>query len=350
MESNINQNVILYDWVSFTSKKHSPEDLIAALGLSHVPWTETKGARGYRDRKYFNCISVHYNGRDDMGVWVEMSGQGCRAFEDLSKVGWDNLFRFIHENDLNMTRLDVAYDDHTGILPLEKIAEDTRARRFISRSDKYEVHYSGDTSGPDEGLTVQIGSPQSKVLFRIYDKAIERGHSHEDMHWVRCEMQLRDDRALQFTKIPKPIGEAYAGVLLNYLRFVIPNEEDSNKSRWEMTDYWYALVGDAEKISIYSAPGSEYNEERCKNYVVNQAGNAIDACIQMYGLYEFEKMIQNRQTMPNPKYQMLIKRHRMEVLAYRIQTWFDVEDEPPLNTPAAVPDGVYSSNPLPGYW
>lgn len=353
MESNIKENVILYDWVSFTSKHHSPDQLIAALGLSHVPWTETKGARGYRDRKYFNCISVHYNGREDMGVWVEMSGQGCRAFESLSQVGWDKLFQFIHANDLKMTRLDVAYDDHTGILDIEKIAEDTRRKRFISRSDKYFVEYSGNTSTDEEGITVQIGSPQSKVLIRIYDKAIERGYSNQDMHWVRCEMQLRDDRALQFTKIPKPIGEAYAGVLLNYLRFVVPNEEDSNRSRWEMTDYWYALVGDAEKISIYSAPGMEYNEERCKHYVVNQAGNAIDACIQMYGVDTFIEMIEKRETMPNPKYEALIKRHRMEVLALRVQTWFNTDDEPELkfpDAPTAVPEGVYSSNPISSYW
>ena len=352
MESNIKKNVILYDWVSFTSKKHSPDQLIAALGLSHVPWTETKGARGYRDRKYFSCISIHYNGRDDMGVWVEMSGQGCRTFESLSQVGWTNLFKFIHDNDLNMTRLDVAYDDHTGILDIQQIAEDTRKKRFVSRSDKYQVHYSGDTSSDEEGLTIDIGSPQSKVVIRIYDKAVERGHSNKDMHWIRCEMQLRDDRALQFTRIPKPIGEAFCGVLLNYLRYVVPSG-DSNKSRWQMTDYWYALVGDAEKISIYTAPGMEYNEERCKHYVVNQAGNAIDACIQMYGSDEFLDMIEKRQTMPNPKYAELIRRHRVEVLAYRIRTWFDTSDEPPMDfpgAPATVPAGIHNENPISPYW
>ena len=71
MDSKIAENIVIYDWLSFTSKFHSPDDLIAALGLSHVPWTITKGARGYQDRKYFSCISIHYNGRADMGVWVE---------------------------------------------------------------------------------------------------------------------------------------------------------------------------------------------------------------------------------------------------------------------------------------
>ncbi len=78
MDSNIQENVVLYDWLSFTSKNHTPEQLIAALGLSHCPWTDTKGARGYQDRLYFGAISIHYNGREDMGVWCEMSGQGCR--------------------------------------------------------------------------------------------------------------------------------------------------------------------------------------------------------------------------------------------------------------------------------
>ena len=324
-----NENIVLYDWLSFTSKRHTPEQLISALGLSHCPWTETKGARGYRDRKYFSCISVHYNGRDDMGVWVELSGQGCRTFESLSKVGWNDLFKFIHENDLHMTRLDVAYDDHTGVLPMAQIMEDTRSGFFVSRMNYWETVLSS------RGATVQIGSPQSKVLVRIYDKAAERG-CEDGTHWVRCEMQLRDDRAAEFTRIPLPIGEAYAGVLLNYLRFVEPTEEDSNKSRWPMREYWANLVGDVQKIRIFTAPGMEYNEERCRRFVVNQAGNAIDACIQMYGEEEFVRMIKEREIMRNPKYDQLVQRHRLEVIAARVRRWFPVEDDPPIPPNAAM--------------
>lgn len=113
-------------------------------------------------------------------------------------------------------------------------------------------------------------------------------------------------------------------VLLNYLRYIEPGE-DSNKWRWPMMDYWLELVEDAEKISIYQAPGMEYNEERCKRYVVNQAGNAIDACIQMYGLYEFERMIQERPTARNPKYEVMIRQHHFEVLCERMRRAFGPE-------------------------
>ena len=314
MASNVAENIVLYDWLSFTSKLHTPEELIDALGLSHVNWTITKGARGYQDRKYFSCISIHYNGRPDMGVWVEMSGQGCRTFESLSAVGWERLFSFIRENGLKITRLDVAYDDHTGVIPLGEVVNDTQSGMFISKSNYWETVLSS------KGSTVQIGSPQSRVLIRIYDKAMERNCS-PGTHWIRCEIQLRDDRAIQFSNIPLPIGEAFAGVLLNYLRFVEPSD-DENKWRWPMKDYWSALVDDAERISIYQAPGMEYNEERCKRYVVNQAGNAIDAIIQMYGIDEFAKMIEERPVMPNPKYDLLIKQHRREVLMSRVLRFF----------------------------
>ena len=154
MDSCVAENLVIYDWLSFTSKVHTPDQLIAALGLAHVPWTDTKGARGYLDRKYFSCISIHYNGRSDMGVWVEMSGQGCRTFESLSNVGWEGIFSFIRDNGLKITRLDVAYDDHSGILNIREIANvliviptgemmHLPKRRSFSRMQKMHVEQRG---------------------------------------------------------------------------------------------------------------------------------------------------------------------------------------------------------------
>lgn len=285
------------------------------MGLSSCPWQEIKGAHGYRDRKYFSSISVHYNGREDMGVWVEMSGQGCRAFESVSRLGWPGLFSFISENGLKITRLDVAFDDHTGILHMRDIIEDTQDGNFVSRSDYWETVLSS------KGSTVQIGSPQSKVLVRIYDKARER-HCEEGTHWNRVELQLRDDRAMQFTRLQLPIGEAFSGVLLNYLRYVIPDGEDSNRWRWPMQSYWLDMLEVLTPISIYTAPGLEYNVDRCREYVVNQAGNAIDCLIKIYGLNEFRTMIDNRSTSTNPKYENLVRQYRFERLAARCDRVF----------------------------
>jgi len=107
-----------------------------------------------------------------------------------------------------------------------------------------------------------------------------------------------------------------------------------------MKDYWAQLIGDAEKISIFTSPGMEYNEERCRNYVVNQAGNAVDACIKMYGAREFVNMINQRDTRRNPKYDMIVNEYRFRQLQEKVQNRFTVEDDPPLTYLGQLPSSI----------
>ena len=297
-------DIILYDWLSFTTKRSDPHFIVDFLGLSHVPWEVTKGARGYKDRLYFNCISIHFNGRPDMGVWCELSGQGCRAFETLSELPnkWEDLFAGIIEQHMNITRLDVAYDDHSGTLDIDEIIQDTRNKEYVSRSDYWEIVESS------KGQTVQFGSPQSDVLIRIYDKARERNCPAGE-HWIRCELQLRRERAIVFTRLGRSIGENYCGVVINYLRFVEPDPLDSNKWRWPIKPYWGEFLCYANAIQLYQAPGLEYNLDRCERYVIRQAGNAIDAYIQIRGVNGFLDELKHRTTQRNPKYDRLVKEY-----------------------------------------
>lgn len=299
------ENIILYDWLSFTWKGDEPRYITELLGLRDVPWQVTKGAKGYRDRLYFNYISIHFNGREDMGVWCEMSGQGCRAFETLTTLEnkWDDLFWAIDDHCMNITRLDVAYDDHTGLLDIDRIIQDTRFREYVSKSEYWEIIESS------KGQSLQFGSPQSDTLIRIYDKARER-NCPEGEHWIRCELQLRRKRAVSFTKLPYSIGESFCGVVINYLRFVEPMEGDTNKWRWPIKDYWGEFLMHANAISIYEAPGMEYNLDRCHDYVINKAGNAIDAYIQIMGVEGFLRELRKRPIMRNPKYDRLVEEYK----------------------------------------
>lgn len=298
------EDIILYDWLSFTSKESDPWYFVHLLGLSEVPWETIKGARGYQDRLYFNCISIHFNGREDMGIWCEMSGQGCRAFESLTTLPekWETLFKRIVNLKLNITRLDVAYDDHSGMLDIDEIIQDTRHKEYVSKSEYWEIIESS------KGQSLQFGSPQSDTLIRIYDKARER-NCPEGEHWIRCELQLRRDRAIAFTQLGLSIGQSFCGVVINYLRFVEPMDGDTNKWRWPIKPYWGEFLCNANAISIYHAPGLEYNFDRCEKYVIRQAGNAIDAYIQIRGVPAFLEEIQHRPVKRNPKYDRLVKEY-----------------------------------------
>lgn len=140
----------------------------------------------------------------------------------------------------------------------------------------------------------------------------------------RCSS--RDDRAIQYSKIPLSIGEAFSGVLLNYLRYVIPDDTDSNKWRWPMTDYWLDMLEVLTPIKIYTAPGMDYNIDRCREYVVNQAGNAIDALLQIYGIHEFQRLIKERPTVENPKYTRLVQQYKADRLSALAGTVHDMNE------------------------
>lgn len=299
-------DIVLYDWLSFTAKWEDPYKIAELLGLEDLPWQCIKGAHGYRDRLYFNCISIHYHGRPDMGVWCEMSGQGCRAFETLSTLEgdkWQGLLSLITARGMHITRLDVAYDDHTGTLDINEIIQDTRKKEYVSRTDYWEIVESS------KGQTVQFGSPRSDILIRIYDKARER-NCPEGEHWIRCEVQLRRERAIAFTRLPQTIGERYSGVVMNYLRFVEPVEGDGNRWRWPIKDYWADFLCNASAIRLYQAPGLEYNLDRCRRYVIRQAGNAIDAYIRIVGVSSFLEELHKRPVMHNPKYDRLVTEYK----------------------------------------
>ena len=81
------ENKILIDWLSLTTTISDERDIIKLLGMEHIPFEELDGIMGFQGftkRLYFNGISIHYASRKVDYIWLEMSGQGCRAFESLS--------------------------------------------------------------------------------------------------------------------------------------------------------------------------------------------------------------------------------------------------------------------------
>ena len=302
---------ILYDWVSITSKIHSPAGLICLLGLDDdgIVWEQVKGAHGYRDRLYWEKISIHYNGRPDMGIWLEMSGQGCRAFESFGTGDYELLFREVLDSpgDMHLTRLDVAFDDLDSILPMSQLMDDARADRYVSRWRGGNAVYGlGDLKDAD---SVTFGSRSSDVLCRIYNKAAERGFT-DGRHWIRVELMLKDECALQFIQQPEPIGERWAGVLRNYLRFVDePPGFDSNRWRWPVKSYWEQLLGAAAPIRLYEKPGTDYNMINLENFVFQQAGNAIYTYLETHTMEQFLEGLRNRGTYLNPKYKSLLAQY-----------------------------------------
>ena len=296
-------NCFLIDWLTFVAHGDSVDYLKFVLGLDSpdIPWeTEEKFRNGYPLQCYWNGITISYGADDerfykdptkvrhDMGICVNLSGTGCRAFESYGHGDWFRLFVYLFRDtdyianehfkmkSYNITRLDLAYDDHVGLLDLYRIEQDVRLRHYVSPAKYSEIIWSDNQNEDIEGLTIQVGSDKSAVKIRIYDKAAERGF--KDRHWIRCEMQLRDDRAIVAAAMllrDKHIGSTASGILRNYLTFREPTTTDTNKSRWPIADYWDKVLLDMEKISLWVTPGEPYNFSKTEHWFCKQYGQAI---------------------------------------------------------------------------
>lgn len=307
MSENRLTDRFLVDWLSFTTKIHSIESIIHFLGLNvGLNFQTIYGMHGYSQRLYYEGISIHFNNPLVEGIWVEMSGQGCRCFDTYSKSDWAELLFNLNDPDYHVTRFDIAFDDFSGILDINILCRETIQGNYISKWNEYKVINSS------KGCTIEHGSMSSQIFLRIYDKAAERGRSDEISHWIRSEIQMRDDRAGEFINRlvsvygDEKIGQLYSGVINQYLRYVKPNKNDSNKRRWATRRWWLKFVKTTDKITLWTPCDLEYNLARCKRFVYNNAGNAISALIEIMGKDEMLDELKKEKPKRSLKYQMLV--------------------------------------------
>lgn len=251
------------------------------LGVEDVVWEEGKARDGWLYHEYFGGMHIYHGGREDVGV--EFSGSGCRMLESCNDnaFDWVGLFRYIVDQgpDMNISRLDVAGDDHDGVLTMDKLYRYTQQRKYICKARRC-VWMAGDEQ------SIVFGATSSDTRLRIYNKALERG---VDGSWIRCEFQLRDKAAdsfiLNWLQRGGQIGETYGGVLLNYLRYVTSSPMDcqNNYDRLRTTAWWSEFVATSEKIKNITVGGLEYNYGNLADFIEGQCAGALRAYVAANG-------------------------------------------------------------------
>jgi phage replication initiation protein len=331
------ENKVLYDWVGFSSKIHTKNEIIRLLGLENIlsdAWADLPGFYGYTQHVNFDGINIMWGGRNE-GVFVELSGKGCRAFETFGNGDYEGIFRLIKSNynhsaelrTMNLTRLDVAYDDVLGILDIDNIAMNSLREPF-GRGQNYVTRFKSDGwRDPVQvimnvGKTIEYGSMKSNVFFRMYDKRVER-HADDVPHWIRFEIQLRDIKAMAFIDDPGDIREKYFKVVNEYIEYKKPHKTDSNKSRWNTAKYWLEFIENGGKLAVFRKPGTEYNRDRLQKYVYEQAGGAVAAEAELIGAEKFVEHLQKTRAemlkKENPKYSQLVYNEKQSALTQLVR-------------------------------
>ena len=267
------------DWLEFTIKDNeNPFQVIEMIGYEPADFDFTdRGCQGYKKtaRHCVDSVIVMYDGNENMGVHVRISGSAVDSFlnnyfekrilynadrQSVRKDCWTTAF-----NDLcdivsahgQFTRLDLAIDDFTKdfftcdeLWSLCDNGQCVSKFRTRNRNDKKKI-----SENEKIGDTIYFGSRQSDVFLRVYDKFLEQTEKENDPEcdsWMRWELEIKglkaDYVANQLAERNVDEGTIVVGILSNYIRFI--KIDDSNRSRCTVLDKWQKFIDGIEKLRI----------------------------------------------------------------------------------------------------
>lgn len=314
------------DWLTFSVKGVTgPGEIIREyLGMDSDLFQETGyGLLGYERVLRFGDICICYEPREnsffrDMGICVSMSGNGCRTFETMSKLGtgeedkqgmesiaFPALFRLLTANEqAHISRLDIACDDREGYLDMNEIVKKVQENGINSRMTKRSVVVSYD-GRQQNGSTVYIGAPSSDFRIRIYDKALEEG---AEGHWVRVEMVMRGEHANAFVveaTASDSVGRLAAQVLNDKFAFI--ERDDSNITRCTVCGWWEKFVDELQNVHLVTREVIRHTVERISNWVEFQVGPSLAVLCRTKGFQFIRRLAKQAQRRMSEQQCALIK-------------------------------------------
>ena len=177
-----NVNIVLIDWVSIATKELDEIGVQALIGMDSVPWQTIYGCYGYKQRLYYNGVGIHFDGREDQGVLLEMSGQGCRTFEDLGHGDFEKLFETAINFDAeDITEEDDQYKVLTSPENFQKVVEGLESEGFKAESAELSRIPQNTIEVTDEKTADQI--------LKLLDKLEE----HDDVQNVYANFDIADE-------------------------------------------------------------------------------------------------------------------------------------------------------------
>lgn len=256
-----------FDWLEFTVKNVPIIDLVERI--LHLPFSEfdelKRGRFGYNSQLKWNQgnLFIMYNSENDkplndnMGIHVLISGTGCNTYGSEHDIR-SMMCCVIACCDYNFSRIDLAIDDKEERLLKYDVIKNSLANGLCtSRWSKWDEIVSRKIIDNEYlGKTIYLGSKQSDVYCRIYDKSLERklkANENNDKPWTRIEMVYKKERANMLAvhiMDNNNIGKLFRATINNYVRFLKHKKDDTNRSRWTTSEWWVEFLDEAEKLRL----------------------------------------------------------------------------------------------------
>ncbi len=269
---------ILIDYLTFSlSERYSISRIMTIFGLNKFTYVEGNSKfRGYKYSMYAKGVIISYGGVNS-GCCISLSGTGCRALESFNEdFEWYKMLMLLYKHKCNVSRLDVACDEKENILNMKTLFKSSLNHFYVTNFSQPLV-----LQGREE--EVLWGAKTSRIRIRIYNKALER---KIDTHWIRCEIQLRDEACDSFFRewfINKNLGLTYYGILINQIRYTQSQNTGNHLNRLKTSLWWTKFTQGAERIKLTYRYGLEYNLEKNERYIFGQAGISVAMWLKANG-------------------------------------------------------------------
>ena len=284
---------MLFDYVkirfSTLDIQHIIKDILK-LNINYM-LHEDYGHYSYAEHYSLGDIFIYTSADEEKGVLLELKGRGCRQFESYLLAQQRSWYDFLMDALIDggvMKRIDLAINDHTGILDIPELAEKCRKREYIGKSRSYKFYQSGELIKHREddreymGRTLYLGSLKSDVYFCIYEKDYEQyvklGTPLEEADIInRFEIRLRNERAYYAVRdlLTYYDAEQTAFSIINqYVRFV-DEEPDKRKNDWKLNDRWAWFIGDNRQSLKLTTKPEPYTLDRTLRWVQRQVAPTL---------------------------------------------------------------------------
>ena len=254
---------------------------------------EDFGHYSYTEHYYIGDIFVYTSPDEEKGVLLELKGKGCRQFESYLLAQERSWYDFLMDALVDggvMKRLDLAINDHTGMLDIPELTEKCQNEECVSVFRSFKSYASGELVKHEEqdkagmGYTLYIGSLKSEVYFCVYEKSYEQyiklGIPIEEAPIKnRFEIRLKNERAYYAVRdlLTYYDAERTAFSIINrYIRFV-DKEVDKKRSDWKLSVRWAWFIGEnREPLKLTTKP-EPYTLDRTLRWIQRQ----VDPTLKM---------------------------------------------------------------------
>ena len=254
---------------------------------------EDFGKYGYESKYVLGDINIMCSMQEHLGVLLELKGRGCRQMECYLLAQERSWYDFLMDALVDggvMKRLDLAINDHTGMLDIPELTEKCRNEECVSVFRSFKSYASGELVKHEEqdkagmGYTLYIGSLKSEVYFCVYEKSYEQyiklGIPIEEAPIKnRFEIRLKNERAYYAVRdlLTYYDAERTAFSIINrYVRFA-DKDETKRRSDWQTNERWAWFIGEnREPLKLTTKP-EPYTLDRTLRWIQRQ----VDPTLKM---------------------------------------------------------------------